>query len=76
MRIASFLLLFAGLAAAAFCFVGLSSESLPYQDPTATMRVAQERSIRFWQFGLGTGIAISVGAVFGIRRFPKRRHGG
>jgi hypothetical protein len=71
MRIASFILLALGLCAAAICFFGLSAESLPYQDPTAAMLSAQERSIRWWQSGLLASLVISIFAGIGIWRTRK-----
>lgn len=71
MRIASFVLLALGLCAAAICFVGLSAESLPYQDPTAAMLSAQERSIRWWQSGLLASLVISSLAGIAIWRTRK-----
>ena len=68
MRIASFGLLAFGLFATATCFFGLSAESLPYQDPTAAMLSAQERSIRWWQSGLLASLIISILAGIAIWR--------
>jgi hypothetical protein len=72
MRTLSFLFLAIGLAAAAFCFLGLSGESLPYQDPTPAMLAAQERNLQRWQWGLLTSVAVSVAAVVGIWRTRKQ----
>lgn len=71
MRIASFILLALGLCAAAICFFGLSAESLPYQDPTAAMLSAQERSIRWWLSGLLASLVISMFAGIAIWRTRK-----
>jgi len=76
MRIASFLILAFGLCAAAICFLGLSAESLPYQDPTAAMLSAQERNIRWWQAGLLASLVISSLAGIAIWRTRKPAGGG
>lgn len=60
MRIASFIFLGFALCTAVICFLGLSAESLPYQDPTPQMLVAQERNIRWWQAGLLASLVISI----------------
>jgi len=75
MRIASFVLLALGLCVAAFCFLGLSAESIPYQDPTPAMLSAQTRNIGMWQSGLLAGLALSVVAAIGIWRARKRAIG-
>ena len=76
MRIASFLILAFGLCAAAICFLGLSAESLPYQDPTAAMLSAQERNIRWWQAGLLVSLVISILAGIAVWRTRKPAKGG
>ena len=73
MRIASFILLVFGLCAVAICFFGLSAESLPYQDPTAEMLVAQKRSIRWWQAGLLASLVISSLAAISVWRTRRPR---
>ena len=65
MRIASFFLLAFALCTAVICFLGLSAESLPYQDPTPQMLVAQERNIRWWQAGLLVSlVTASLAGIF------------
>lgn len=73
MRIACFILLASGLCLAVICFFGLSAESLPYQDPTAEMLAAQQRSIRWWQAGFLTGLVISGLAAISIWRIRRPR---
>ena len=75
MHIARFLFLALGLGAVVACFVGLSSASLPYPDPTPAMLAAQEQSIRWWQAGLVAGIAVSAVAAAAIWRFARRGRG-
>ncbi|WP_332773403.1 hypothetical protein, partial [Phenylobacterium sp.] len=62
-----------GLCATAICFFGLSAESLPYQDPTAEMLAAQQRSIRWWQAGFFASLAISSLAAISIWRTRSHR---
>lgn len=76
MRTLSFLCLAIGLAAAAFCFLGLSGESLPYQDPTPAMLAAQQRHLQYWQWGLFASVAMSVAAIVGIWRTRQQGHAG
>jgi hypothetical protein len=72
MRIAGFLLLAAALCAAALCFLGLAAESLPYQDPTAAMLAAQQRSIRGWQAGFVASSAVAGLAALSLWRGGRR----
>lgn len=65
-RIASFIVLTFALCAVVFCFLGLSAESLPYQDPAPQMLISQERNIRWWQAGLLVSLVISSLAVISI----------
>jgi hypothetical protein len=73
MRIANFTLLVFGLCTAVICFFGLSAESLPYQDPTAEMLAAQQRSIRWWQSGFFASLAISGLAAISLWRTRNHR---
>jgi hypothetical protein len=68
LRAAGLVILTAGLVAAVFCLLGLTGESLPYQDPTPAMLAAQALSIRFWQVGFLTSLVVSMAGVVVIRR--------
>ena len=65
---ARLLLLALGLCAAMVSFFGLAGASMPYQDPTAAMLAAQERSILGWQSGLLAGLGVAALAALGLWR--------